>query len=45
MKLLAVAFMKPRHLELGTLETDGAVELHEAESGPHIERISEGLKN
>lgn len=37
--------MKPRHLELRTLETDGAVELHEAESGPHVECIREGLKN
>lgn len=37
--------MEPRHLELGTLETDSAVELHEAEPSPHIECIREGLKN
>lgn len=30
LQLLAVALMKPGHLELGTLETHGTIELHEA---------------
>lgn len=38
-ELLAVALMKPRHLELRTLETHGTIELHEAQSGPHIKGI------
>lgn len=37
--MLAVAVMKPWHLELGTLETHGAIELHEAQSGSHDEGI------
>lgn len=39
MELLAVALVKPRHLELRTLETHGTIDLHEALSGPHVEDI------
>lgn len=45
LQLLAVTLVKPRHLELWTLEAHGAVELHEAESDPHVEGIRQGLKN
>ena len=43
MQLLAVAIMKPRHLELRTLETHGPIEIHEAQSGAHVEDIREGF--
>lgn len=43
-QLLAVALVEPRHLELGALETHGAVELHEAKPGPHVEGIREGCE-
>lgn len=39
LQLMAVTLVKPRHLELWTLEAHRAVELHEAESGPHVEGI------
>lgn len=39
LKLLAAAFMKPWHLELRALKTHSTIELHEAQSGPHIECI------
>lgn len=35
--------MKPRHLELRTLETHGPIEIHEAQSGAHVEDIREGF--
>lgn len=44
LQLLAVAIMKPRHLELRTLETHSPIEVHEAQSGAHVEDIREGFK-
>lgn len=38
-EVLAVTLVKPRHQELWTLEAHSTVELHEAESGPHVEGI------
>lgn len=38
-EILAVTLVKPRHLELWTLQTHCTVQLHEAESGPHVEGI------
>ena len=44
LQLLAEAIMKPRHLELRTLETHGPIQVHEAQSGAHIQDIREGFK-